>query len=371
MNKLTLRKYQQETIDVIEAQIMFGSDNLILKAETSFGKSAIIAKTTELYQNDGVLILVNIEPLLEQIQDFLDMLSIDYSVLKAGKDHLFDPSKKVQLVMAQTLHARIDKVNFEHNFFLYQQDEGHIEYDTKRTNAILDKIKPNIKLRYSASPYSQDGFALKDAEIIETASCNDLTDQGYLSPINYYIPKWAETVDYSKVKKSGAEYSMNSLDEIIGSDLHINQIVQSMNQLDAQNKKTIVFCSTIEMCDKMTNALLKANYSVSAYHSKISAKENERILKSFKHNIPYAGSDTELENQTLFTEEETEENIIKCIVSVSKLTTGFSVNDIDLGVIIRPSKVRNLYIQMTGRIRRISNSLDDVLKKIKDNNERN
>ena len=241
----------------------------------------------------------------------------------------------------------------------------HKEYDTKRTKALLAKLEPDVRISCSATPYDAAGFALHDAEIISTATSQDLTDQGYLSPLKFYVPKWAERINYSSVKKSGSDYSMASLDELIGTPQHINHIVESMNQMNAKNKKTLIFSSTIEMCDKLEKALTEDGYSVAAYHSKKSKKENKRIMDSFKNNAMYTGSDELLENKTLFNEaEEAKKELpIKCIVSVSKVSTGFSVSDIDLGVIVRKMGVRSLWTQSSGRLKRCSNSLTAILKK--------
>ncbi len=203
--QLILRPYQQEAINEIEAMIAMGSTHIGLSAETSFGKGVVIAKLAENYQHLGIIILVNIESLIDQIADNLKLLNIDYSILKAGRTKDFDSSKKVQLVMSQTLHARLkDKSHdeiFDNKFYLYIQDEIHREFDTSRTSSILDFLQPTVRIGLSATIWDSYGYALKDIEIVETATTHSLTDAGYLAPLHYYVPKWAEKIDYSKVKK--------------------------------------------------------------------------------------------------------------------------------------------------------------------------
>ena len=55
--------------------------------------------------------MINISALLEQIAHHLDEQGVTYSILKADYTNHFDPDCKVQLIMAQTLHARIGKIN--------------------------------------------------------------------------------------------------------------------------------------------------------------------------------------------------------------------------------------------------------------------
>ena len=249
----------------------------------------------------------------------------------------------------------------------------HKEYNTDRTNKILNDLEPKVRIGLSATPWDQAGYKLADTEIIETASCEDLTQQGFLAPIHYYVPRWSEKVEYGRIAKSGSDYNLTSLDEIISSPKHISKLIDAMDKLNAKNKKILVFCSTIEQCDKIESALVKAGYSAAAYHSKKSKTDNERIMISFRTNIPYAGSDNDLASRNLFNDTKPiEENeTIRCLISVSKLTTGFSVDDIDLGVVARPTKVKSLWHQIAGRVRRKADILDKWIHNLEQNNELN
>ena len=356
MNELILRPYQQEAIDIIESSLAFGSTNLVLSAPTSYGKSAVIAKVAELYQDQGVMISVNIEPLINQIAEFLDLLKLDYSILKAGREKEFDKSKKIQLVMAQTLYARRDKIKFDNEFYMYQQDEAHKEWKTKRTTDILNLINPKVRVSYSATPWDERGYKLHNSETIDTHGITQLVEDGFLCPIKYYVPQWAERVDYSKVKKSGSDYSTKSLDEVVNTPKHILDAITAMNQLDAKNKKTLVFCTTIEQCNHMAKELKADGYHAIAYHSENTKNENTRILDSFMYGSEYTGSDSEHETTNLFNNDEKKKSNhkITCLCSVAKLTTGFSDNNIELGVNLRATQVMSLYHQIAGRMMRIA-----------------
>jgi len=363
---MKLRQYQEEALDIIEAMIVFGSDNITLEATTSWGKSAFMAGICQRYPNDKIVIMVNREPLIEQISYTLNQLGIDHSILKNKKEKFFDKEKNVQLIMSQTFYKR-QKSLYE-NIDKLIIDERHIEYDTMRTNVVLDTLKPKTIIAVTATPFDAQGYALNGTEIVRTATVEDLTNDGYLSPIKYYVPLWAEKVDYSNVETKYAEYILSSLDMVIGSKNFIDNAIKSMNEMDAKNKKTLVFCSTIEMCNKINDALVKDGYSSATYHSKNNNKDNENIMESFKNNTPFNGYQKDKKDSNLFNvkNKQTQNDPIKCLVSVSKLTTGFSVNDIDLGVVIRPTKILSLWHQIAGRLRRKSDSLDETLKEIEE-----
>ena len=325
------------------------------------GKSIIISKTAqELSKQGNVVISITITALLDQIASHLDMIGQSYSILKAGRESEFNPNEKIQLVQAHTLHARISKSPITASYYL--QDEVHREYMTDRTRDILNFLKPKARIGYSGTCYDQAGFALEGAEMLQTTTVQDLQSQGYLCPIKYLIPKWSEQVDYSQVKSSGNDYNNVELEKIINSPEHLALVVKSMNEVDAKNKKTLVFCSSIEQADKVTDALVKAGYEAMSYHSK--SDNSEEILDAFRNNTPFVKKPKkqkmkDLETGDLFaddmqfsSEPEVEEKYIKCLVSINRLGIGFDCPDVVLGVQLRPTLVRSLYIQQVMRLAR-------------------
>ena len=349
-----LRLYQQEAINQTEAMIAFGSTNLILSAPTSWGKSLYIAALCKLYSEDNIVIMVNIEQLINQIADTLTSMNLEYSIVKAGRDKDFNQDAKIHIVMSQTFYARADKLNLKADKLII--DERHKEYDTPRTQLLINSLKPKCIIGCSATPYDSQGFALYDSEVIETATGQTLTDDGFLTPLKYYIPRWSEKIDYSRVKKHGNDYTTGALEEIINTPKHIELIIASMNELDAKNKKTLVFCSSIAQADNIAEALKAEGYNSIAYHSKKSNIQNQRALESFRTNEKFTGSDEDIEGRHLFDDQlDSSWNApIKCLVSINKLAIGFDVSDIQLGVIARPTKIRSLMVQIVGRMKRLS-----------------
>ena len=373
--EITLRPYQENIINETLAAVQFGSDNVVIDSPPASGKSIIISKTAqELSKQGNVVISITITALLDQIASHLDMIGQSYSILKAGRESEFNPNEKIQLVQAHTLHARISKSPITASYYL--QDEVHREYMTDRTRDILNFLKPKARIGYSGTCYDQAGFALEGAEMLQTTTVQDLQSQGYLCPIKYLIPKWSEQVDYSQVKSSGNDYNNVELEKIINSPEHLALVVKSMNEVDAKNKKTLVFCSSIEQADKVTEALVKAGYEAMSYHSK--SDNSEEILDAFRNNTPFVKKPKkqkmkDLETGDLFaddmqfsSEPEIEEKYIKCLVSINRLGIGFDCPDVVLGVQLRPTLVRSLYIQQVMRQARMYKPLDAVLNRLSD-----
>ena len=353
MKEIILYPHQQEAIDGTEAMVAFGTTNIILSAPTSFGKSIYIAELCKVYSEDNIVIMVNIEPLIQQISNTLTSMNIDHSIIKAGRDKDFNQNAKVHIVMSQTFYARYSMINIKADKLII--DERHKEYDTLRTQKLIEFLKPKCIIGCSATPYDSQGFMLQDAEIIETADGKALTDNGFLTPLRYYVPRWSEKIDYSRVKKHGNDYTTGALDEIINTPKHIELIIESMNELNAKDKKTLVFCSSIAQADNIAEALKSDGYNAIAYHSKKTLKQNQRVLESFRNNTPFTGSDEDIEGRHLFNDQmdDSWKAPITHLVSINKLAIGFDVPDIQLGVILRPSKIRSLMVQIVGRAKRL------------------
>lgn len=334
------------------------------------GKSIIISETARRLANKNkkIVISINISALLDQIAKHLDIVKADYSILKSGRESEFDETKLIQLCQAQTLHARLSKMDkFKSNYFI--SDETHREYNTKRTREILEHLEIDARIGYSGTPYDEAGFLLEGCELLRTTTAIDLQNQGFLCPIRYYVPKWAESVDFSNLKKSGNDYSEKDLNEIINTDNHLRLAIESMNKMNAKNKKTMIFCSGIEQAEKFAEMLQKEGYNAFAYHSKQDKKESEKILNAFINNTKYIKKLNDNEQPTLFddsTSNKSSGSDVTCLLSVNKLGIGFDCPDVKLGVQLRPTKIRSLYIQQACRLARTSKPLDMVLNKLSD-----
>jgi type I site-specific restriction endonuclease len=110
-----------------------------------------------------------------------------------------------------------------------------------------------------------------------------------------------------------------------------------MNQMNAKDKKTIVFANSIEHAETINAALALDGYSSFCYHSKNNQNKAQEAIESFKTGQSI--SEGLLEASTP----------VKCIVSVSKISTGFDVKDIELVVLCRPTKVLSFARQIIGR----------------------
>ena len=345
---LKLLDYQEDFVNSVESELAFtGDGDYFVDSCVSSGKSFMMSALAQ-ELTGRIVILISITSLLDQIAEHLDIFDEPYSILKAGYDSKFFPERRIQLVMAQTLHARLDKIILKANYVI--QDEGHREFMSPRTTSILSHLQHNSRFLFSGTCYDSQGFKFNGTiGTFKTVPMQTLIDRGRLAHVDYYVPRWANNIDYDSVKLVGGEYNTSSLEEIINSKNHLTMMLGSMNFMDAKNKKTLVFCSSIEQCNLVTEILKLDGYSAEAVHSKIAPDDQKAILESFKLNTIYAGHKSERQTSTLFSEASMHERPITCLVSVNKLGIGYSVEDVVLSVILRPTKIRSLYVQIGGR----------------------
>ena len=262
-------------------------------------------------------------------------------------DNRFDPSKRIQLVMAQTLHARNDKLEMKADYLL--KDEVHVEWlGQKRMDSIYHSLGEPTIIGVSGTPYSAKGYKLVGSDdLIRTKSVKELTDDGFLSPVRYFVPRWAEEVNYDELTVKGNDYTESDIDGIVLDEGYMKPAIDSMFEMGIDKKKTIVFCNSIEHCDLVADELASKGVKAYPFHSKVDKKFSDQILESFRYNKP-------LYERNLMEEEVEDVPRCRVLCAVNKISIGFDVPDIELGVMMRKMAVRSLFYQQIGRLIRTS-----------------
>lgn len=223
----------------------------------------------------------------------------------------------------------------------------HIGHNGDRFKNIFEFLSPKKFLGLSGTPFDEMGYLLEGVELDELilhGEARELTELGFLVPLKYFSASWSEKEDYSDVKKSGADYSTEDLDRVINTYEHTELIVSSMNHMDAKKKKTLVYCNSIAHAERVGKALKDDGYKVGVVHSKIKSEDNDKIISNFDKNI---GDKTGVD----------------CLVSISKLTTGFNQPKANLLVLCRPTQILRLYLQILFRVARTFDGNEVMPKK--------
>ena len=321
---MKLRKYQQETVDYVEASVMFGSTKVCVEAPTGSGKSLMISEIVRKYKGEKIMILVNVSKLIGQISNHLDVLGIPHSILKSGMEDKFDEEAEIQLVMEQTFDARKDKLDLAADIIV--RDEHHIGFTGKRFNEIVEHTKPRLVCGFSATPYDSFGVALEGYETFSKVDIKRLIKEGYLMPADTIIPAFGQAISLKGIGKSG-DYSESELDNLLNNPEYNQEVVKAYKE-HRSGYKAIVFVSGIEHAEDLYNMFKKYGVGASAYHSKMTQKDRDYIMNEFQLGT------------------------IDVLISVSTLTTGFDMPECNVMMNCRPTKVHSLKVQMEGRVLR-------------------
>jgi len=325
---MELRNYQKKIIEKIDGLLSFGT-RAVVAAATGSGKSVIISEITRRFteEEQNIVILTNISELITQLKEHLDEFKIEYSVIKSG-ENIKNENAKVVIAMEQSFHRdRRIKENVKCDILI--KDEYHVGFNGKRYKEIKEYLRPDKEIGFTATPIDERSTLLvPEEDVIFDASTDRLIKDGWLCKPKYYIPKWAEQINYSEIRKSGVDYSEVALREIIDTKEFIEQAYNAMLELDFTKKQTAIYCINIDHAENVKEFLRSKDIECETAHSKKTKEENRNTIDRFKKGE------------------------LKIIISVSSLLIGFNAPNMQLLVNMRPTRVLRLWIQLGGRVLR-------------------
>lgn len=159
--------------------------------------------------------------------------------------------------------------------------------------------------------------------IIYNLPMNKLIEMGYLMKPTYFINS---TIDHKDIpiNKSASDFDLEKYVELISS--REDAIMDVIRRAQDVSHSILVFCSSVEQAERLSSVVIGS----AVVSAKTPKKEREKIIEKFKVGI----------TQTVF--------------NVGCLTVGFDSPKLDTIVLLRPTKSIRLYVQMLGRVVRIT-----------------
>jgi len=342
---ITLRPYQQDLYDKIQESIYKEVKNILVQAETGWGKSILIGKLANNLEGRTLILTHRIE-LLNQNSEWIN----DIGILTASvKKNIPLKSKKNIIAMTQTAYARFSRFGYDYvgEFDNVIVDETHVDF-FKQVYSNLDiklligltatpVIYKNEKKTVSGTEFARKLSLADDYDLLlQGISASDLIDLGYLTE-DKYIRLTPPNLD--KLKKSANNpdgYTPASMTEVFGSHASVKMVLKSYKE-KSLGKKTIIFNPTTKVNVKIYDAFVKEGYGdlVKMYdsvnNSKLSRNEIVNWYKSTKGAI---------------------------LLNVGVFTTGFNVPDIETIIYNKSTLSLSLWLQSCGRGSRVSKGKD-------------
>lgn len=323
---MNLRPYQTEAIRAIES----GWDEYqkqLLVLPTGCGKTVVFSQVAKDRTDLGqVLILAHRDELIEQARDKYYKLTGDF----AGKEKASESSlAPVTVGSVQTMmrESRLTRFSPDHFRTVIVDEAHHCLADSYQK--ILTYFSSADVLGVTATPDRGDKKTLGQYfdRIAYEYSLLQAVQEGYLCSLK------ARTVplqiDTSNLKVRVGDYEVNSIAEAL--EPYLPEIARTITEY-AGDRKTVVFCPLISIAQELAN-LIPGAKEVNG-----NSPDRKEILEWFDK----AGPGSVLCNAMLLTE-------------------GWDCPSVDCIVVLRPTKIRSLYVQMIGRGTRPSPGKENLL----------
>jgi len=325
---MLLRPYQEAAVsDACKALDKHG--NTIVVAPTGAGKTIMLsALIRERYkQGNRVLVLQHRDELVTQnmfkFQKFNNHLcpSVVNGNLKFWGGH-------VVFAMIQTI-SRDRNLRDRPKFDMVVVDESHhaaANTYLKVINAVKDD-NPNAEIvGFTATPNRGDGKGLRSvfnncSHYIEITT---LIREGFLVAPRTYVIDCGVKDQLDKVTRRGNDFDMDEVEAIMNRKV-INQKVVEEWLNHAEDRKTVVFCSTVTHAEDLLEEFLYEDINAGIVTGDTPKQERAKIL----HDLAYGD--------------------VQVVVNVAVLTEGFDAPPVSCVVLTRPCSQKGTMVQMIGR----------------------
>ncbi|MDC0361169.1 DEAD/DEAH box helicase [Alphaproteobacteria bacterium] len=326
---MLLRPRQQEFLDrTIEA--LSENDNTLGIAPTGAGKtilfSHILGHLMRKEPEKKALVVAHRDELTAQNSSKFQLINPDISASVVNAQTK-DWSGQVVFTMVQTLSRETNLAKIPFLDFIVVDEAHHTPANTYQ--AIIEKareVNTDCKLiGLTATPTRSDGVGLRKnySNVADQIFISELVGSGHLVPPRTFIIDVAQD-QLKAVKKVAGDFDMSHVEEILNKR-PINQAVVAKWKELAEERQTVIFCSTVEHAQDVQSAFLEENIPTELIIGALSLSERSDALKRF-----YLGDS-------------------RVIVNVNVLTEGWDYPPTSCIVLLRPSSAKGTMIQMVGR----------------------
>ena len=342
---ITLRPYQQESVDSLFAYFGRSTNNPIVVLPTGAGKSLALASfvrtAIERFPVTQVLIATHRKELIEQDANAMQLVGVNPGIYSAGLGS--HQIRQVTIGGVQSLAHIRDLPAFD----LLIVDECHLipTYDDGQYRELIGRMREKNEalkiIGYTATPFRLQGGSLlrgKDKifhSIAYEKPVQELVDEGYLSPL-VSAPVQSQ-IQTAGLRITRGDYSKGDIENAADTDDLIMRTLDEVDILAKDRKALLFFCVSIKHAEHVVIHLRMRGHVAEIVHGGTDAWNRNKILQRFK-----AGG-------------------IRCLVSVDVLTTGFDAPITDCICLLRPTASCGLYVQMVGRGMRLYPGKADCL----------
>jgi DNA repair protein RadD len=208
-------------------------------------------------------------------------------------------------------------------------DEAHHAVSPSYREVIDQVLVKNPKAAIcglTATPNRGDGKGLREvfSNLADQITLGEMIASGHLVPPRTYVIDVGTQDALRKVRRTATDFDMNEVASILNKTLITESVINNW-KAKASDRKTIVFCSTVEHARDVCKAFNQAGVHAVLIHGELSDAERKERLASY------------------------ETGRAQVVVNVAVLTEGYDYTPTSCVVLLRPSSYKSTFIQMVGR----------------------
>lgn len=330
--KLELREYQQEALDSLSEMRAKKETIALLYHATGTGKT-VTAVMDAKRCGGRVLFVAHTMELVNQAFATFETLWDDVAVGKFA-DSIKDTESHVICGSIQSVALNLDMFKDDDFDYIIIDEAHHASADTYQK--VLAYFKPKFILGLTATPERAD-----DTNILEifknTAHKLDIqtaVEIGALVPVRCI--RIHTNIDMTKVRFNSVQYNIRDLDVKICVTERNKLIVDTWLEY-VKNRRTVVFCASVEHAEKVAQLFKDAGVSAVAVSGSMKTSErNEQLTK-------FADGD------------------VKVLCACDLLNEGWDCPQTEVLFMARPTMSKVLYTQQLGRGMRNSEGKDHLM----------
>lgn len=320
----TLRPYQQELVHDVWASFQNLARRVLLVLPTAAGKTRTFTHMlADEPPTTRAWVIAHRQELVFQSSDTLTEYGIRHGIVKAGAP--FDPAHRVQVASVQTLVRRLHRLP-EPDLIIV--DEAHNSASPTFLKVFDSCPKAKI-LGVTATPCRLDGKGLDSVfdHMIVGPTVRWLTDQGFLSPVEYYAPPAVADTDSLPIR--AGDYAKEATNEAMDKPTVTGDAVEHYRRL-CDGAPMLVFCTSVAHAKHVAEQYTEAGYRAASVDGKLSDADRKERLTGLA------------------------DGRYQVITSCDLIGEGLDVPVVGAVQMLRPTASLRLYLQMVGRGMRLA-----------------
>lgn len=319
---MILRSYQNRAITNAVAALKKRGNTMIVAA-TGAGKTIMLSGLANKI-GGKTLVLQHRQELIEQnAKKFLKVNDWPISFFTANKKSF---SGQAVFAMQQTLTKNLEYLpKFDH---IITDEVHHIVAPTYRQ--IIDACRdrnPNVMLSgFTATPERGDKKSLRAYfdNVAEKISIRELVSLGFLVPPRAYVVNVGKQSELAKLNSVSAFGDQTEVAKILDTPNINEQVVRHWKE-KAGDRKTIIFCATVQHANDVADAFKSGGVTAGVVTGNMADGERKAMLVRFDRGN------------------------VQVICNVAVLTEGYDSQPVSCVVLLRQCSEKGTMIQMAGR----------------------